>query len=114
MEVISTHLLKNVANQKKNEKRLDSLEELCKKFVYKTEFDTEKDRIQKEIYDFTKEKLDDFQQKLVEHANDMEEKKTYCENLVKQNEANTLWKIKDCEGKTYFLPLCRSTSKQSK
>lgn len=67
--------------------------------MYQTEFDSEKNRIQTELYDFTKSKLDEFQQKLVEHAQDLENKKVHCENLVKENEANTLWKIRDCEGK---------------
>lgn len=81
------------------DKRISKLENLCKKFVYQTEFDSEKNRIQNELFDFTKEKLDAFQQKLVENAEDLENKKIYCENLVKENEANTLWKINDCEGK---------------
>lgn len=63
--------------------------------MYQSEFDTERNRIQNELFDFTKAKLDDFQAKLVEHARDLEKKKIYCENLVKENEANTLWKIKD-------------------
>jgi len=29
--------------------------------------------------------------------------KVYCENLVKENEASTLWKIKDCEGKLILI-----------
>jgi hypothetical protein len=56
---------------------LDKIEEEIKKFVYKSEFETEKNRIQSEIYAFTKEKLDNFEHKLVEHAQDLENKKVY-------------------------------------
>lgn len=46
-----------------------------------------------------KAKLDEFQNKMGEHEKELEEKKAYWEEMVKQNEANTLWKIKDWEGK---------------
>ena len=82
----------------KVDKRLANLEELWTKFVYQTEFNSEKIKIRNELYDFTKEKLAEFQKKLEEHEHALEEKKVYWENLVHQNETNTLWKIKDCEG----------------
>jgi len=81
------------------DKRLTKIETEIKKFVYQSEFDSEKNRIQNELFDFTREKLDNFEVKLVDHAKDLEKKKIYCEDLVKENQANTLWKISDCEGK---------------
>ena len=81
--------------------------------MFKTDFNNEKERLQKDIFDYTNQKLHDFQQKLIEYSQDLEDKKTYCENLVKENETNTLWKIRDCEGMIFFLNilLFRTTAK---
>ena len=51
----------------------------------------------KELYTYLNEKLGNFSEKVVEFSRQMEVKQLHFEEQVKENEKNTLWKIKDCE-----------------
>lgn len=56
-----------------------------------------------------------FQTKLDEHVKDLENTKVKCENIVKENEVQTLWKIRECEGMCIdtYPSLFRAASKTS-
>ncbi|CAI2386626.1 unnamed protein product [Moneuplotes crassus] len=101
MEVVSAHLLKTIKNQSKTDKRLTKIEkeivQIQSDHISKSDFDSEKRRMQSELFDYLNDNLDKFKNTLEDHAQDLENKKNQCDNAIKENETKTLWKIKDCE-----------------
>ncbi|CAI2386723.1 unnamed protein product [Moneuplotes crassus] len=101
MEIISAHLLQTIKNQSKTDKRLENIEKDLAKVqldhISKSSFAEEKRKIQNDLFEYLDKNLDNFNHTLEDHAQELENKKNQFENFVKENEAKTLWKIKDCE-----------------
>lgn len=49
------------------------------------------------LHDMMQQKLSDFQDRMTAFETLVEEKSLSFENRVRQNEMNTVWRIRDCE-----------------
>lgn len=96
MEVISTNIINLNKFKNKTEVRVRNLESLTKQQIKIEQFMVEKNKMERELYQHTNEKLGSFSEKVVQFSRDLEEKQIQFESQVKDTEKNTLWKIDDC------------------